>query len=59
MGKGTEEAVLNTKRCTAYFPAGCGCSRRARKKLEDAHGAIWDGNLWVCRVKEFGPLIVY
>lgn len=61
MGKNTEEGCRENKAIHCVFPAGCAViAAKTVEEIEDAH---WmdlgmPESLWVCRVKEFGPLIV-
>ncbi len=61
MGKGTEEGCQEFKALHVVFPAGCAVL--AATEVEEIEAAHWTDlgmpeTLWVCRVKEFGPLIV-
>lgn len=61
MGKDTMEACMEHKAVHAVFPAGCAVL--AAKEVEEIERAEWmdlgmPETLWVCRVKEFGPLII-
>jgi len=61
MGRGTEEGCSTHKALHCVFPAGCAVL--AATQVEEIEGAEWmdlgmPETLWVCRVKEFGPLIV-
>ena len=61
MGKGTEEGCQEFKALHVVFPAGCAVL--AASVVEVIEAAHWTDlgmpeTLWVCRVKEFGPLIV-
>ena len=61
MGKGTEEGCSEYKALHCVFPAGCAVT--AAVCVEEIEDAQWRDlgmpeTLWVCRVKEFGPLIV-
>ncbi|MEA3648261.1 fumarate hydratase C-terminal domain-containing protein, partial [Acinetobacter baumannii] len=61
MGKGTEEGCMEHKALHCVFPAGCAVV--AAVCVEEIEDAQWRDlgmpeTLWVCRVKEFGPLIV-
>ncbi len=61
MGTGTMEACKEHKALHVVFPAGCGVL--AATQVEEIERAEWRDlgmpeTLWVCRVKEFGPLIV-
>jgi len=61
MGAETEAACRENKAIHCVFPAGCAViAAETVEEIEDAH---WmdlgmPETLWVCRVKEFGPLIV-
>lgn len=61
MGPNTEEGCREHKAIHCVFPAGCAVLAAEQVvEIEDAH---WKElgmpeTLWVCRVKEFGPLIV-
>ena len=61
MGAGTMEACKGNKALHVVFPAGCAVL--AATQVEAIEDAQWRDlgmpeTLWVCRVKEFGPLIV-
>jgi len=61
MGKETMEACQEFKAVHAVFPAGCAVL--AAKEVEEIERQEWmdlgmPETLWVCRVKEFGPLII-
>lgn len=61
MGPNTEEACRTYKALHVVFPAGCAVL--AATEVEEIERAEWRDlgmpeTLWVCRVKEFGPLIV-
>ncbi len=61
MGPNTEEACKQYKALHVVFPAGCAVL--AATEVEEIERAEWRDlgmpeTLWVCRVKEFGPLIV-
>ena len=61
MGPNTEAACKNYKALHVVFPAGCAVV--AATQVEEIERAEWRDlgmpeTLWVCRVKEFGPLIV-
>lgn len=61
MGKQTTEGCREYKALHVVFPAGCGVV--AADCVEEIEGAEWmdlgmPETMWVCRVKEFGPLIV-
>jgi len=61
MGKGTENGCQEGKAIHCVFPAGCAVVAAAC--VEEIEDAQWRDlgmpeTLWVCRVKEFGPLIV-
>lgn len=61
MGVNTEAGCRENKAIHCVFPAGCAViAAETVEEIEDAH---WmdlgmPETLWVCRVKEFGPLIV-
>lgn len=61
MGPNTEAGCRENKAIHCVFPAGCAVvAATTVEEIEDAH---WRDlgmpeTLWVCRVKEFGPLIV-
>jgi len=61
MGPNTEAGCRENKVIHCVFPAGCAVvAATTVEEIEDAH---WKDlgmpeTLWVCRVKEFGPLIV-
>ena len=61
MGPNTEAGCKEHKAIHCVFPAGCAVvAATCGEESEDAH---WQDlgmpeTLWVCRVKEFGPLIV-
>ena len=61
MGPNTEAGCRENKVIHCVFPAGCAVMAATTvEEIEDAH---WRDlgmpeTLWVCRVKEFGPLIV-
>jgi len=61
MGINTEAGCRENKAIHCVFPAGCAViAAETVEEIEDAH---WmdlgmPETLWVCRVKEFGPLIV-
>jgi len=61
MGKNTEEGCRENKAIHCVFPAGCAViAAKAVEEIEEAH---WmdlgmPETLWVCRIKEFGPLVV-
>ena len=61
MGPNTEAGCREHKALHCVFPAGCAVvAATCVEEIEDAH---WQDlgmpeTLWVCRVKEFGPLIV-
>ena len=61
MGPNTEAGCRDNKAIHCVFPAGCAVvAATTVEEIEDAH---WRDlgmpeTLWVCRVKEFGPLIV-
>ena len=61
MGPNTEAACKENKAIHCVFPAGCAVL--AATEVEEIERAEWRDlgmpeTLWVCRVKEFGPLIV-
>lgn len=61
MGPNTEAGCREHKAIHCVFPAGCAVV--AATTVEEIEGAYWRDlgmpeTLWVCRVKEFGPLIV-
>lgn len=61
MGPNTEAACKEHKALHVVFPAGCAVL--AATQVEEIDRAEWRDlgmpeTLWVCRVKEFGPLIV-
>ncbi|HCW04344.1 MAG TPA: L(+)-tartrate dehydratase subunit beta [Clostridium sp.] len=61
MGPNTEEACAKHKALHVVFPAGNAVL--AATQVEEIEAAEWRDlgmpeTLWVCRVKEFGPLIV-
>ena len=61
MGPNTEAACREFKALHVVFPAGCAVL--AATQVEEIEQAEWRDlgmpeTLWVCRVKEFGPLIV-
>lgn len=61
MGPNTEAGCRDHKAIHCVFPAGCAVI--AAKTVEEIEEAHWmdlgmPETLWVCRVKEFGPLIV-
>lgn len=61
MGQDTVEACSEFKAVHAVFPAGCAVL--AATQVEEIERAEWmdlgmPETLWVCRVKEFGPLII-
>lgn len=61
MGKNTEEGCKINKAIHVVYPAGCAVL--AATQVEEIERAEWRDlgmpeTLWVCRVKEFGPLIV-
>ncbi|PNH95583.1 L(+)-tartrate dehydratase subunit beta [Vibrio diazotrophicus] len=61
MGIGTQEGCQEHKALHVVYPAGCAVQAATQVEyIEDAH---WKDlgmpeTLWVCKVKEFGPLIV-
>lgn len=61
MGQGTMEGCRDYKALHCVFPAGCAVL--AAECVEEIVDAQWKElgmpeTLWVCKVKEFGPLIV-
>ncbi|EML7083881.1 L(+)-tartrate dehydratase subunit beta [Klebsiella oxytoca] len=61
MGEGTANGCMEYKALHCVFPAGCAVV--AANCVEEIEDAQWKDlgmpeTLWVCRVKEFGPLIV-
>ena len=61
MGPNTMEACQEHKALHAVFPGGCAVL--AASEVEEIERAEWTDlgmpeTLWVCRVKEFGPLII-
>ncbi len=61
MGPNTEAGCRESKAIHCVFPAGCAVL--AATCVEEIEGAHWRDlgmpeTLWVCRVTEFGPLIV-
>jgi len=61
MGPNTEAGCRENKAIHCVFPAGCAVI--AAMEVEEIEGVYWRDlgmpeALWVCRVKEFGPLIV-
>ena len=61
MGPNTEAACKEFKALHVVFPAGCAVL--AATQVEEIEQAEWRDlgmpeTLWVCRVKEFGPMIV-
>lgn len=61
MGPNTEAGCRENKAIHCVFPAGCAVV--AATTVEEIEDAQWRDlgmpeTLWVCRVKEFGPLIV-
>lgn len=61
MGEGTQKGCKEFKALHCVFPAGCAVL--AATEVEEIEDAQWRDlgmpeTLWVCRVKEFGPLIV-
>ena len=61
MGQGTVDACQEYKALHCVFPAGCAVL--AATQVEEIERQEWldlgmPEALWVCRVKEFGPLIV-
>lgn len=61
MGDRTAQACKEQKALHCVFPAGCAVL--AATQIEAIEGAEWTElgmpeTLWICRVKDFGPLIV-
>lgn len=61
MGPNTEAGCRDNKAIHCVFPAGCAVL--AATTVEEIEDAQWKDlgmpeTLWVCRIKEFGPLIV-
>lgn len=61
MGQNTEAGCKENKAIHCVFPAGCAVI--AAEQVEEIEDAHWmdlgmPETLWVCRVKNFGPLIV-
>lgn len=61
MGVNTEAGCKEEKAIHVVFPAGCAVV--AAEEVEEIEDYHWEDlgmpeTLWVCRVKEFGPLIV-
>jgi L(+)-tartrate dehydratase beta subunit len=61
MGEGTAKACKEFKALHLVYPAGCAVL--AATQVEEIERAEWRDlgmpeTLWVCRVKEYGPLIV-
>jgi L(+)-tartrate dehydratase beta subunit len=61
MGKNTEEGCVKFGAIHCVFPAGCAVL--AATEVEEIERVEWmdlgmPESLWVCRIKEFGPLIV-
>lgn len=61
MGQGTVEGCSEYKAIHCVFPAGCAVV--AATEVEEIERAEWmdlgmPETLWVCRIKEFGPLVV-
>jgi L(+)-tartrate dehydratase beta subunit len=61
MGEGTLKACMEFKALHVVYPAGCAVC--AAVQVEEIERAEWRDlgmpeTLWVCRIKEFGPLIV-
>lgn len=61
MGLETQEACQEYKALHAVFPGGCAVL--AATEVEEIEDAQWmdlgmPETLWLCRVKEFGPLII-
>lgn len=61
MGPNTEEGCKTHKALHAIFPAGCAVVAATHvEEIEEVHWTElgMPESLWVCRVKEFGPLVV-
>ncbi|MGI6237258.1 MAG: L(+)-tartrate dehydratase subunit beta [Candidatus Excrementavichristensenella sp.] len=61
MGQGTVEGCRQYKAIHCVFPAGCAVL--AATQVEEIEGQEWmdlgmPETLWLCRVEEFGPLVV-
>ena len=61
MGDRTARACKENKALHCVYPAGCAVL--AATQIEEIEDAEWTDlgmpeTLWICRVKEFGPLIV-
>lgn len=61
MGPDTEQGCVEYKALHAIFPAGCAVL--AATQVEEIEEVHWmelgmPESLWVCRVKNFGPLII-
>lgn len=61
MGQGTVEGCQQYKAIHCVFPAGCAVL--AATEVEEIERAEWmdlgmPETLWLCRIKEFGPLVV-
>jgi len=61
MGEGTRKACMEFKALHVVYPAGCAVC--AATQVEEIEQAEWRDlgmpeTLWVCRIKEFGPLVV-
>lgn len=61
MGQGTVEGCQQYKAIHCVFPAGCAVL--AATQVEEIEGQEWmdlgmPETLWLCRVEEFGPLVV-
>ncbi|MCL2206239.1 MAG: L(+)-tartrate dehydratase subunit beta [Treponema sp.] len=61
MGEGTRKACMEFKALHVVYPAGCAVC--AAVQVEEIEQAEWRDlgmpeTLWVCRIKEFGPLVV-
>jgi len=61
MGADTQEACKTHKALHVVYPAGCAV--HAAAQVEEIQDAYWtelgmSEALWICKVKEFGPLIV-
>ncbi|MDR2588291.1 MAG: FumA C-terminus/TtdB family hydratase beta subunit, partial [Spirochaetales bacterium] len=61
MGEGTQKACAEFKALHVVYPAGCAVC--AATQVEEIEQAQWRDlgmpeTLWVCRIRELGPLIV-
>jgi L(+)-tartrate dehydratase beta subunit len=61
MGEGTRRACMEFKALHVVYPAGCAVC--AAVQVEEIEQAEWRDlgmpeTLWVCRIREFGPLVV-